>query len=102
MCIRDRFQPSPRQNISRLQPALNHFRAALLLPLLTFVPLCATAQNEAPSAASKAAVRITFLPPPIDGTLSLGIYDKSGKLARTLHREAEAEKDFTVGLNGLI
>jgi len=46
-------------------------------------------------------VRITFLPPPLEGTLSLGLYDKSGKLIRTLHREAP-EKDFTVGLNGLI
>jgi hypothetical protein len=96
------FQPGPRQNISRLHPALNHFRAALFLSLLGFVPLCGNAQNEAPPPASKAAVRITFLPPPIDGTLSLGIYDKTGNLVRTLHREAEAEKDFTVGLNGLI
>ncbi|MDR3400955.1 MAG: hypothetical protein P4L99_00525 [Chthoniobacter sp.] len=46
-------------------------------------------------------MRITFLPPPMEGTLSLGIYDKKGKLVRTMAREA-TEKDFTVGLNGLI
>jgi len=46
-------------------------------------------------------VRITFLPPPMEGTLSLGIYDKKGKLVRVLAREA-TEKDFTIGLNGLI
>ena len=37
----------------------------------------------------------------MEGTLSLGIYDKTGKLVRTLASEAE-EKDFTIGLNGLI
>ena len=46
-------------------------------------------------------MRITFLPPPMEGTLSLGIYDKKGKLVRVLAREA-TEKDFTIGLNGLI
>ena len=35
------------------------------------------------------------------GTLSLGIYDKKGRLVRVLHREA-TEKDFTVGLNGFV
>ncbi len=37
----------------------------------------------------------------MEGTLSLGIYDKAGKLVRILAREA-TEKDFTIGLNGLI
>jgi hypothetical protein len=46
-------------------------------------------------------VRITFLPPPMEGTLSLGVYDRKGKLVRVLAREA-TEKDFTIGLNGLI
>ena len=35
------------------------------------------------------------------GTISLGIYDRSGRLVRTLHREA-TEKDFKIGLNGLV
>ena len=46
-------------------------------------------------------MQITFLPPPMEGTLSLGIYDKKGKLVRTLVREG-TPKDFIVGLNGLI
>jgi hypothetical protein len=46
-------------------------------------------------------VAITFLPPPMEGSLSMGIYDKKGKLVRVLHREA-TEKNFTVGLNGFI
>jgi hypothetical protein len=59
------------------------------------------AQDEERPPVKKPGVRITFLPPPLEGTLSLGIYDKAGKLVRTLHRES-AEKDFVVGLNGFI
>jgi hypothetical protein len=59
----------------------------------------ATAQEIEP--APRPGVRITFLPPPMEGTLSLGIYDKKGRLVRVLAREA-TEKDFTIGLNGLI
>ncbi len=55
----------------------------------------------APAPAKKGTVRITFLPPPMEGTLSLGVYDQAGKLVRVLAREAR-EKDFTIGLNGLI
>lgn len=54
-----------------------------------------------PSEFCLAQIRITFLPPPLEGTLSLGIYDKAGKLVRALRTEA-TEKDFTVGLNGFI
>ncbi|MGV3533799.1 MAG: hypothetical protein ACO1QR_15635, partial [Chthoniobacteraceae bacterium] len=45
--------------------------------------------------------RITFLPPPIDGTITLGLFDSTGKLVHVLKQEA-TEKDFTVGLNGFI
>jgi hypothetical protein len=47
------------------------------------------------------SVKITFLPPPLEGTLSLGVFDRSGKLVRTLKAEA-VPADFSVGLNGLI
>jgi hypothetical protein len=46
-------------------------------------------------------VRIEFLPPPLEGTLSVGVYSAGGKLVRTLFREATDEA-FTVGLNGFI
>jgi hypothetical protein len=61
--------------------------------------MCAVALAQKPN--ERGGVRITFLPPPMEGTLSLGIYDKAGKLVRTLQREA-TETDFTIGLNGLI
>lgn len=71
------------------------------LALLGFLgsAFTAPAQDDLPPA--KSGVRITFLPPPMEGTLSLGIYDKKGRLVRVLAREA-TEKDFTVGLNGFI
>ncbi len=54
--------------------------------------------TPAPSPARN--VRISFVPPPIEGTISLGIYDPSGKLVRVLHRESETD-DFTIGHDAL-
>lgn len=62
---------------------------------------CLYAQNEEQPPTQRTGMRITFLPPPMEGSLSLGIYDRKGKLVRTLAREA-TPKDFIVGLNGLI
>ena len=64
----------------------------------------ATAQQSeppAPAPAPEKYVRITFIPPPMEGTISLGVYDQAGKLVRVLKREATT-KDFITGLNGLI
>jgi hypothetical protein len=59
--------------------------------------------SPSPSAspASARSVRISFLPPPLEGTISLGIYDKSGQLVRVLHQEAEVD-EFTVGADALV
>ena len=48
-----------------------------------------------------ADIKIEFIPPPMEGTISLGIYDSAGKLVRVLRKEAETSA-FTVALNGLI
>jgi hypothetical protein len=45
-------------------------------------------------------VRISFLPPPLDGTISLGIYDAKGNLVRVLHREADIN-EFNIGNDAL-
>ncbi|HKP92541.1 MAG TPA: hypothetical protein VJS88_01500 [Chthoniobacterales bacterium] len=45
-------------------------------------------------------VRVTFVPPPLDGTISLGIYDAKGKLVRVLFREADIN-EFTIGNDAL-
>ena len=45
-------------------------------------------------------VSLRFVPPPMDGTISLGIWDSSDKLVRVLHREAKID-NFTVEENSL-
>jgi hypothetical protein len=46
-------------------------------------------------------VRISFLPPPLEGTISLGIYDRNGTLVRVLHQQAELS-EFTIGPDALV
>jgi hypothetical protein len=45
-------------------------------------------------------VRISFLPPPLEGTISLGIYNEWDQLVRILHQEADLD-EFTVGEDAL-
>ena len=56
--------------------------------------------SPSPSPTEARSVRISFLPPPLDGTISLGIYDAKGKLVRILHREADIN-EFTIGNDAL-
>src|SRR5215831_5639228 len=55
--------------------------------------------TSSPSPA-KRTVRISFLPPPLGGALSLGIYDTKGKLVRILYREADIN-EFNIGADAL-
>lgn len=64
-------------------------------------PLIAALFALALSAGAQDSVPIVFLPPPMDGTLSLGIFSDAGKLVRALHREAGHE-EFKVAENGLV
>jgi hypothetical protein len=59
------------------------------------------ASEQTPSASPARSVLISFVPPPLEGTISLGIYDASGKLVRVLHQEAELN-EFTIGEDALI
>src|SRR5437588_12314622 len=56
--------------------------------------------SPSPSPTEARSVRISFLPPPLDGTISLGVYDAKGKLVRVLHREADIN-EFTIGSDAL-
>ena len=47
------------------------------------------------------SIRISFVPPPLEGTISLGIYDTGGKLVRVLHQQEPLEV-FTIGADALI
>ena len=53
-----------------------------------------------PTPAPTRSVRISFVPPPLDGNISLGIYDLTGKLVRVLHQQAPLEI-FTIGADAL-
>jgi hypothetical protein len=60
--------------------------------------VCAQSSPEPTAAPRK--VRINFLPPPLEGKISLGIYNSQRELVRILHREAEI-KDFRIGADAL-
>jgi hypothetical protein len=56
--------------------------------------------EQTPSLSPARSVRISFVPPPMDGTISLGIYDQTGKLVRVLHQNAQLN-DFAIGADAL-
>src|SRR5690349_13599032 len=60
------------------------------IPSITASPLA----TVSPSATR--SVKISFLPPPMEGTISLGIYDGTGKLVRVLVQEGNVD-EFEVG-----
>jgi hypothetical protein len=69
--------------------------------MLSFLCVCGVLATTAiAQEAPVRSVRISFLPPPLEGTISLGVYDTSGKLVRVLHREAELA-EFEVGADAL-
>jgi hypothetical protein len=47
------------------------------------------------------SIRLSFVPPPLEGKISLGIYDGQEKLVRVLHREADLNA-FTLGADALV
>jgi hypothetical protein len=61
----------------------------------------ATAQEPSPTpTATPRSIRVSFVPPPLDGTISLGVYDANGKLVRVLFREADIN-EFDIGSDSL-
>jgi hypothetical protein len=81
-------------------------KALLPLPCVLLLNLAFTAVGqesptpEPSSTPPTRSVRITFLPPPLEGTISLGVYDAKGKLVRVLKREADIN-EFTIGTDAL-
>jgi len=63
----------------------------------------AAQESSSPTATATAAprsIRVSFVPPPLDGTISLGVYDAGGKLVRVLFREADIN-EFNIGNDSL-
>jgi hypothetical protein len=57
--------------------------------------------QQTPSASPARSIRISFVPPPLEGRISLGIYDAKGKLVRVLHQEADFN-EFKIGADALM
>jgi len=95
-------QPSPAPSAPPLSAPI-----VIIAPVAS--PTAAASPAEAsppapagtPSRLKKIGVKIMFVPPPMEGTISLGIYDGAGKLVRTLHREASGD-EFVAALDGYI
>ena len=62
------------------------------------------AQEISPSPSASAtparAVRISFVPPPLEGKISLGVYNEWSQLVRVLHQEADFD-EFAIGADAL-
>jgi hypothetical protein len=56
--------------------------------------------SPSPAASTTRNVPLRFVPPPMEGTVSLGIFDSNDKLVRVLHREAKID-NFTIDENAL-
>jgi hypothetical protein len=79
---------------------LARFASVFLLCLTTVAQAQETPTPEPTSTPAARSIRVSFLPPPLDGTISLGIYDAKGKLVRVLHREADIN-EFEIGHDAL-
>jgi hypothetical protein len=93
-----------RMTKEKNEPQSKSAGGPLFLVLLLGFALTARGQESAEpkptSSPSERSVRVSFLPPPLDGTISLGIYDAKGKLVRVLHREADIN-EFNIGTDAL-
>jgi hypothetical protein len=72
-------------------------------PIPSLSPPETPSPSPLPSATSSPAPRsvsLRFVPPPIEGTISLGIWDANDKLVRVLYNESKIDK-FTVEENSL-
>jgi hypothetical protein len=75
--------------------------AAPVVSGTTALSPASSSPSPAPSLLKKTGVKIQFIPPPMEGTISLGIYDDAGKLVRVLHRAASGD-EFVAALDGYI
>src|SRR5262249_21741106 len=84
-------QESPTSTPSPTPPASS---SPSISPEQSVTPSRPSEQTPSPSPAR--SVRISFVPPPMDGTISLGVCDQTGKMVRVLHQSAQLN-DFAIG-----
>jgi hypothetical protein len=91
----------PKLRIAIMLLGATAFAQESLSPLSS--PIESPSPSPLPAATSSPSshtVSLRFVPPPMEGTISLGIWDANDKLVRVLHREAKVDK-FTVEENSL-
>jgi hypothetical protein len=86
--------PSPTPSSTAAEPS-----AMSISPAESVTP--PTPPEQTPSASPVRSVRISFVPPPLEGLISLGIYDAKGKVLRVLHHEADLN-EFKIGADALV
>lgn len=79
--------------LRRVSPAVRIWISATLL-LLSSQLFAGSDENE------ETGKQLMFIPPPIEGLISLGVYDAHAKLVRVLKQAADVDS-FKSGLNGL-
>ena len=76
-------------------------RIALVFAATWLAGVCLAQESPSPTATpAPRSIRVSFAPPPLDGTISLGVYDAKGKLVRVLFREADIN-EFDIGSDSL-
>jgi len=76
-------------------------RIALVFAAAWLAGDCLAQESPSPTATpAPRSIRVSFVPPPLDGTISLGVYDAKGKLVRVLFREADIN-EFDIGSDSL-
>jgi hypothetical protein len=83
------------------QESLSSNASPTASPIPSATPSPSPAPLPSVSASPARGGRISFVPPPLEGTISLGVYDENRKLVRVLMQEAEPD-EFTVGADALI
>jgi hypothetical protein len=68
--------------------------------VISFLRAQEMSPSPSPSATPARSARISFVPPPLEGKISLGVYNESGQLVRVLHQGAEFD-EFTIGADAL-
>jgi hypothetical protein len=69
-------------------------------PTPTVSPNPSQTPPPSPASSPTRSVRLRFVPPPLEGTITLGIYDSAGKIVRVLHQQASLDA-FTIGADAL-
>jgi hypothetical protein len=70
-------------------------------PTATPSPTPEQSVSPSPVTSPTRNVRLSFVPPPLEGTISLGVYDNAGKLVRVLHQQDSLDA-FTIGADALV